>query len=89
MITKEKRSTKPRECRGGILADEMGMGKPLTLIALINAYSERCALFGTTLKSVPAQGKRGEAAPRSTLIIAPKSSIGPCSSATSPCLAAC
>ena len=25
MITQEKRSVKPRECRGGILADEMGM----------------------------------------------------------------
>lgn len=25
MITREKRSIKPPECRGGILADEMGM----------------------------------------------------------------
>ena len=25
MITQEKRYAKPRECRGGILADEMGM----------------------------------------------------------------
>ena len=25
MITQEKVSVKPRECRGGILADEMGM----------------------------------------------------------------
>lgn len=29
MITDEKRFTKPRECRGGILADEMGMLLPV------------------------------------------------------------
>ncbi|KAL9610822.1 MAG: hypothetical protein Q9167_004491 [Letrouitia subvulpina] len=35
MITGEMRSIKPPEARGGILSDEMGMGKSLTLIALI------------------------------------------------------
>ncbi len=34
-ITHEKRSVRPEECCGGILADEMGMGKSLTLLALI------------------------------------------------------
>lgn len=41
MITQEKRSVKPRECRGGILADEMGMVFTPSIGQYINRDSVR------------------------------------------------
>lgn len=70
---------RPRECLGGILADEMGMGKSLALLALI-VHTLGHAGFsieernGTTLHA-----DKGEHSSRATLIITPKSSTEPCS----------
>lgn len=35
MITEVSQKCPPAECRGGLLADQMGLGKSLTMIALI------------------------------------------------------
>ena len=40
IITKEKCDTKPSEIGGGILADEMGMGKSLSILALVTKTLE-------------------------------------------------
>lgn len=74
-ITQEKRSIKPGECRGGILADEMGMGKSLTLIALMMHTLDVARSSGKGRKQGSVQVERGEAAPAPTLIIAPKSTL--------------
>ena len=75
MITGELRAVKPPESCGGILSDEMGMGKSLVLIALIvhtldlahssKGNGEGCSIGGKLEKSSRAP----------TIIIAPKSSI--------------
>ena len=70
----------PTECRGGILADEMGMGKSLSLLALIlyTLPSQTPAKIGNEYyHSIENTGIRL----RATLIIAPKSS-----KSKSPCL---
>jgi len=74
MITGEMRSVKPPESRGGILSDEMGMGKSLALIALImhtldvacssERHHEGC--------SIGEESDKNRRAP--TIIVAPKSS---------------
>ena len=72
-ITGEKSSRRPSECRGGILADEMGMGKSLTLLALIVRSLGEAYAFS---KSEPGPEGRsgGQLYSRGTLIVAPKSS---------------
>jgi SWI/SNF-related matrix-associated actin-dependent regulator of chromatin subfamily A3 len=35
MITEVSQKTQPSDCRGGLLADQMGLGKSLTMISLI------------------------------------------------------
>lgn len=74
-ITRDKRSIKPPECRGGILADEMGMGKSLTLIALIMHTLDDARSSGQPWNDVSLQAERGDTAPGPTLIIAPKSTL--------------
>jgi SWI/SNF-related matrix-associated actin-dependent regulator of chromatin subfamily A3 len=39
-ITELSQKTVPKDCKGGLLADQMGLGKSLTMIALIalNVY---------------------------------------------------
>ena len=74
LITQQKRSDVPQESRGGILADEMGMGKSLMVIALIMHTQELAHSFtsmhqdpiGTEVQRATSEG--------STLIITPKSS---------------
>jgi SNF2 family DNA or RNA helicase len=61
------------ECRGGILADEMGMGKSLTLLALILHTLDEARSFknGPKNPTTKHETKRRSGA---TLLIAPKSS---------------
>lgn len=58
----------------------MGMGKSLTLIALIMHTLNVARASEWHRKVYPLQGERAEAPAKPTLIIAPKSSIGPCPS---------
>jgi hypothetical protein len=61
------------ECRGGILADEMGMGKSLTLLALIMHTLDEARSFKHSPKNptIERETKRRSSA---TLLITPKSS---------------
>lgn len=72
-ITHEKRSVRPEECCGGILADEMGMGKSLTLLALILSSLDEARISAIQNRAACVRMKR-EPYSRATLIIAPKSS---------------
>jgi SNF2 family DNA or RNA helicase len=63
---------KPSECRGGILADEMGMGKSLSLLALI-LYTLPSKMSDSKENWYPSSQK-DEIWSLATLIIAPKSS---------------
>ena len=73
-ITHEKRSSKPYECRGGILADEMGMGKSLSLLALVMHTLDHARVSSQRFKETFFQGHEGGHPSRATLIITPKSS---------------
>jgi len=72
-ITHEKRSVRPKECCGGILADEMGMGKSLTMLALIMSSLDEARISAIGHRAASVRMKR-EPYSRATLIIAPKSS---------------
>jgi SNF2 family DNA or RNA helicase len=62
------------KCRGGILADDMGMGKSLTLLALILHTLEEAQKFRETQQNTMME--RGtKIATKATLLIAPKSSM--------------
>ena len=72
MITQEERAERPYEARGGLLADTMGTGKSLTLLAVLMHTLDEARIH-----SCQEMDFYGEKRPRSgaTLIIAPKSSI--------------
>ncbi|KAL8837873.1 MAG: hypothetical protein Q9170_002348 [Blastenia crenularia] len=72
MITGEMRAMQPPEARGGILSDEMGMGKSLALIALImhtldNAHSSKRRHEGDLMREESNRPLRGP-----TIIVTPK-----------------
>ena len=73
-MTQEVRSKKASESRGGIIADEMGTGKTLSLLATVvhTLDSARVLASGFVTAHALRQGKPLSGA---TLIIAPKSSI--------------
>ena len=71
-ITHSTKILKPAECCGGILADEMGMGKSLSLLALI-IYTLHNQRSDNKENGYPS-GQKGDIWSRATLIIAPKSS---------------
>jgi SWI/SNF-related matrix-associated actin-dependent regulator of chromatin subfamily A3 len=62
------------KCRGGILADEMGMGKSLTLLSLILHTLEEARSFEENPhNSIMERETKGTT--KATLLIAPKSSM--------------
>jgi hypothetical protein len=61
------------KCRGGILADGMGMGKSLTLLSLILHTLEEARSFGENPHNSMME-RETKGATRATLLIAPKSS---------------
>ena len=63
------------ECRGGILADEMGMGKSLTLLSLLLHTTEEARIFMSIGREESSSGLGNLEPSRATLIIAPKSSM--------------
>ena len=68
---------RPCECRGGILADEMGMGKSLTLLALIIHFLDEARSSARGYQEKISHVRRGRHWSKATLIVAPKSSTGP------------
>ncbi len=74
-VTGDIQSVKPPEPRGGILMDEMGMGKSLTLIALIVHTLHVAYSLGPRFQGQFHQRESNEARQTPTLIITPKSSI--------------
>ncbi|PQE05627.1 hypothetical protein CJF30_00007805 [Rutstroemia sp. NJR-2017a BBW] len=66
-ITGKKQQTEPPNFRAGLLADQMGLGKSLSMIALIaaNQYSKTEGYQGTELPTIKA-----------TLIVVPLSHLG-------------
>lgn len=61
------------KCRGGILADEMGMGKSLTLLSLILHTLEEARSFGGNPQNSIME-RETKCVTKATLLIAPKSS---------------
>jgi hypothetical protein len=73
-ITKEKRYGKPQGSRGGILADNMGMGKSLSLLALIMHTLDHARSSRQRCGGVRVGEGQGTNPPRATIIITQKSS---------------
>ncbi|KAH7324014.1 SNF2 family N-terminal domain-containing protein [Rhexocercosporidium sp. MPI-PUGE-AT-0058] len=72
-ITHSTKISEPAECLGGILADEMGMGKSLSLLALI-IYTLPCQRSHNDENGYLASEQK-DIWSSATLIIAPKSTI--------------
>jgi hypothetical protein len=72
-ITNIRQARMTLKCRGGILADDMGMGKSLTLLALVLHTLEEARKFGETLQNTMLE-RETRGVTRATLLIAPKSS---------------
>ena len=70
IITDQELSAAPKPCRGGILADVMGLGKTLAILALTVSSLDKANNFA---QSNLFEGKR---AIRATLLICPKSVVG-------------
>ena len=75
IITKTKSRVKPLETGGGILADEMGMGKSLSILALViktldgaNAWRQG---EDSTLTELPHEGTEALTPARATLVLVP------------------
>ena len=62
------------KCRGGILADEMGMGKSLTLLSLIAHTLTEAQIFGESQRNTIMEHET-KSVTKATLLIAPKSSM--------------
>lgn len=73
MITEMSQKTMPPDCRGGLLADQMGLGKSLSMIALIAL--NRCKSTGQGIFTSQGYQRRV----KSTLIIVPFSREWPTS----------
>jgi SWI/SNF-related matrix-associated actin-dependent regulator of chromatin subfamily A3 len=72
-LTKARESLRVNECRGGLLADEMGMGKSLSVLTLIVHTLEAAQLFEA--RRFDDDGKvLTRQTSGATLIAAPKSS---------------
>ncbi|KAK3671563.1 SWI/SNF and RSC complex subunit Ssr2 [Recurvomyces mirabilis] len=70
-ITDQEIRHKPKPVKGGILADMMGLGKTLSILALIAETEAQAEVFGET--GAPAELEGVERNARTTLIICPKS----------------
>ena len=62
------------ECRGGLLSDEMGMGKSCSVLALIVHSLEQAELFKAT-PQFDRDLSLGQRRCRATLVVTPKSSM--------------
>ncbi|KAL6922291.1 hypothetical protein FSST1_006317 [Fusarium sambucinum] len=67
-ITKRRRDTRPEEKGGGILADDMGMGKSLSILALVMKTLDNGQEWAN-LKNAEHKGRKTTRFSRSTLVI--------------------
>jgi SWI/SNF-related matrix-associated actin-dependent regulator of chromatin subfamily A3 len=72
-VTKAKNRTPSSETGGGILADEMGMGKSLSALALITKTLDKAYDWATEKKTNPDSYDRHKAC-RATLVLVPSAS---------------
>lgn len=63
---------RPTECRGGLLADEMGMGKSLSILTLIVSTQEDSLGFMDSNRDNSSEEIKARS--RATLLITPKTS---------------
>lgn len=75
-VTKARNRSIPSETGGGILADEMGMGKSLSTLALITKTLEEANTWVMEKKANLESNTRQQAC-RATLIIVPSASRSP------------
>ena len=74
-ITKVETLERPSACRGGLLADEMGMGKTLTVLALLVHSLDQATTFANARDLTDFFEETRQYSTRATLIITPKSSM--------------
>ncbi|CAF3557385.1 unnamed protein product [Fusarium graminearum] len=67
-ITKRRRDTRPEEKGGGILADDMGMGKSLSILALVMKTLDNGQEWAN-LKNAEHKGRKTTRFSRSTLVV--------------------
>lgn len=71
VITHSQRQDKPAESGGGILADEMGMGKSLTTLVLIGKTTRDARQWAAHSDTLPKSALAGKPC-RATLLIVPQ-----------------
>ena len=76
-VTKARNRTVASETGGGILADEMGMGKSLSTLALITKTLDRAYDWVMAKKANPENHSRQKAC-KATLVLVPSASRSPC-----------
>ncbi|KAM0352350.1 hypothetical protein ACHAPU_002015 [Fusarium lateritium] len=67
-ITKSRKATRPEEKGGGILADDMGMGKSLSILALVMKTLDN-GMEWAKQKNAEHKGRRSPQYSRSTLVV--------------------
>jgi SNF2 family DNA or RNA helicase len=80
-ITKRRRDTSPEEKGGGILADDMGMGKSLSILALVMKTLDNGQEWANQ-KNAEHKGRKTTRFTRSTLIVVSAARKFCCSSVT-------
>lgn len=76
-VTKARNRILDPETGGGILADEMGMGKSLSTLALITKTLDKAYDWVMEKKANPENHNRQKAC-RATLVLVPSASRSPC-----------
>jgi SWI/SNF-related matrix-associated actin-dependent regulator of chromatin subfamily A3 len=75
IITRTKSRVKPPETGGGILADEMGMGKSLSILALVIRTMDGANAWrlgeDSNLKDLAVEGDKTPTPTRATLVLVP------------------
>jgi SNF2 family DNA or RNA helicase len=70
-ITKQRCAVRPDEKGGGVLADEMGMGKSLAILALLIRTLERAHEWADGHRNEERSHSRAQTYSHSTLVVVP------------------
>jgi SWI/SNF-related matrix-associated actin-dependent regulator of chromatin subfamily A3 len=65
------KAPKPHEARGGIIADDMGLGKSLTILSAIASSLGEAAEFASTHQASSIEPLHAQNRSRATLIMVP------------------